>query len=140
MTTQIPVTLLQQSELKVLKRIMKLGFLNSFKQRKSLSKFRLGLLHLRIETGRFVRPRLEPEDRVCLICRSGEVENELHFLLFCNEYKHFRQVLFGHISDYDEFCSWDSNSKLRYLVNDASMVKQTAIYIVNAFDHRSTLL
>ena len=87
-----------------------------------------------------MRPRLEPEDRVCLICRSGEVENELHFLLFCNEYKHFRQVLFGHISDYDAFCSWDSNSKLRYLVNDASMVKQTAIYIVNAFDHRSTLL
>ncbi|MDG2197260.1 MAG: hypothetical protein P8O70_10290 [SAR324 cluster bacterium] len=34
MTTQIPVELLQQPGLKALKRIMKLGFLKSFQQRK----------------------------------------------------------------------------------------------------------
>ena len=102
-------------------------------QRKCLSKFRLGLLHLRIETGRFVRPRIEPED-------SGAVENELHFLLFCSKYEHFRQVLFNHIPNINSFLAWDCNTKFKFLVNDASMVKQTAIYIVDAFDYRSTLI
>ena len=75
----------------------------SFMQRKSLSKFRLGLLHLRIETGRFVRPRLEPEDRVCHICGNGEVEDEKHFLLFCNRYQQLRQTLFNQIPDRHRF-------------------------------------
>ena len=112
----------------------------SFRQRKNLSKFRLGLLHLRIETGRFIRPRLEPEDRVCLICNSGDIENEVHFLLFCNKYQVLRQVLFSQIPNYEAFCTWDPNTKLSFLVNEASIVKQTAIYIGDAFDYRSTLL
>ena len=36
----------------------------SFMQRKFLSKFRLGMLHLHIETGRWARPRLPPPERV----------------------------------------------------------------------------
>ena len=109
-------------------------------QRKSLSKFRLGLLHLRIETGRFVRPRLNPEDRLCLICNSGEVENELHFLLFCNKYQQLRQNLFNQIPDHHTFTTLAHNEKLKYLVNEPTMVKQTAKFIVEAYEYRSTLL
>jgi len=65
----------------------------SFMQRKMLSKFRLGLLHLRIETARFVRPKIPPEERVCLICNNGEVEDESHFLLICNKFDQQRQIL-----------------------------------------------
>lgn len=112
----------------------------TFMQRKSLSKFRLGLLHLRIETGRFIRPRLPPEDRVCLICNSGEVENEIHFLLFCNKYVTQRQTLFSHIPDLEGFLNLDSHGKLKFLVNDPAMVKKTAKFIVSAYEYRSTLL
>ena len=42
----------------------------SFIQRKSLAKVRLGVLTLRIETGRFCRPILPAEERLCLICNS----------------------------------------------------------------------
>ena len=65
----------------------------SFIQRKSLSKFRLGLLHLRIETARFMRPRVPPEESICLVCNSGEVEDEQHFLLVCSKLEQQRQTL-----------------------------------------------
>ena len=63
----------------------------SFFQRKLMSKFRLGMLHLRIETGRFIR--LLPEERLCLVCNGGEVEDKTHFLLRCNKYNLNRQKL-----------------------------------------------
>ena len=109
-------------------------------QRKSLAKFRLGLLHLRIETARFVRPRVPPEERVCLICNSREVEDESHFLLFCSEYDQLRQTLLSSIPDQVNFAAFNHNEKITYLVNEPNIVKQTAKYIVEAFDHRSTLI
>ena len=42
-----------------------------------LTKLRTGICKLRIETGRYKKPRKEPvEERVCRICRSGEIEDE----------------------------------------------------------------
>ena len=109
-------------------------------QRKSLSKFRLGLLHLRIETARFVRPRVPPEQRFCLVCHSGEVEDEVHFLLVCNKLDRQRQTLLSRISDPVYFSNLNLNEKLNFLVNDPLIVKQTAKFIVEAYDYRSTLL
>ena len=49
-----------------------------------MAQFRCGILPLRLETGRFVG---EPEyQQICKMCDSGEVENELHFLLECQFY------------------------------------------------------
>ena len=112
----------------------------SFMQRKTLSKFRLGLLHLRIETARFIRPRVPPEERLCLICNNGEVEDECHFLLVCNKFEQLRQVLFSRIPDLNSFRALDAINKLKFLINDPNLVKQTAIFIVGAFEYRSTLL
>ena len=60
----------------------------SFYQRKLFAKLRLGSLELRIETGRYARPRLEIHERICLLCSEikrknnlePEIESELHFL------------------------------------------------------------
>ena len=49
-----------------------------------MAQFRCGILPLRLETGRFVG---EPEyQRICKMCDSGQVENELYFLLECQFY------------------------------------------------------
>ena len=109
-------------------------------QRKSSAKFRLGLLQLRIKTARFIRPRVPPEERFCLICSSGEVEDEAHFLLACTEYSQLRETLFNTISDHANFFTMNQNEKLNFLVNDPSTVKNTAKFIVEAFDHRSKLI
>ena len=112
----------------------------SFMQRKTLSKFRLGLHHLRIETARFIRPGIPPEERLCLICNSGEIEDESHFLLFCNKYEQLRRVLFNHIPDLVSFLALSAIEKLIFLVNDPNLVKQTAIFIVEAYEYRLTLI
>ena len=54
----------------------------SFIQRKFISKLRLGCLEIRMETGRYARPRLPAEARLCQVCENEnqEVEDEFHFL------------------------------------------------------------
>ena len=110
----------------------------SFFQRKVMSKFRLGMLHLRIETGRFIR--LLPEERLCLVCNGGEVEDETHFLLRCNKYSQNRQKLFGEIPDLDNFISLNDQDKLKLLLNDPTLVKKTSKFIADSFEYRSTII
>ena len=72
----------------------------TFLQKKHLSKLRLGSLELRIESGRFSRPRLEVHERICLICRETnlgldlepQIETEAHFLFFCGHYNTLRNT------------------------------------------------
>ena len=54
-------------------------------ERSYISQFRLGVLPLRIETGRFVREEISK--RTCVLCDDNKIENEIHFLIHCNAYK-----------------------------------------------------
>ncbi len=53
-------------------------------ERSLISQLRLGILPLRIETGRYAN--LAVDERTCLICETNSVENEEHFLFDCNYY------------------------------------------------------
>ena len=110
----------------------------SFFQRKQISKFRLGMLQLRIETGRYFR--IAAEDRICQTCNAGQVEDETHFLIYCNTYRQNRQQLFGNITDMDNFVALTDQDKLKFLLNDCSMVKNTSKFIAESFDYRSTII
>ena len=105
-----------------------------------MSRFRLGVLKLRLETARYVWPKVPPEQRLCLLCNNGEVEDESHFLLACNRYDQARQILFEHIPDFDSFNILNNNEKLDFLVNNPMIVKQTSKFLTNAFDYRSTII
>ncbi len=59
--------------------------------RSLISQLRLGVLPLRIETGRFVR--LPEADRLCQVCSDNKIENEYHFLFECAEYTEYRNEL-----------------------------------------------
>ena len=63
-----------------------------------------------------------------------------HFLLACTEYSQLRETLFNTISDHANFFTMNQNEKLNFLVNDPSIVKKTAKFIVESFDHRSKLI
>ena len=112
----------------------------SFIQRKLTAKLRLGMLHLRVETGRFSRPRLEPEERICLTCNNGQVEDESHFLLHCVTYQEYRQRLFGFIPNIADFNLLPDTDKLKFLLNDQSIIKQSSRFIVDSYEHRSTII
>jgi len=53
-------------------------------ERSVMAQFRCRILPLRLETGRFVGE--QEYQRICKMCDSGQVENELHFLLDCQFY------------------------------------------------------
>ena len=109
----------------------------SFIQRKFLAKLRLGVFTLRIETGRFMRPRLPAEERLCLICNCGEVEDEAHFLLRCTKLTTERDKLFEKIPDRVSFEVLPDRDKLKVLLNGSDLVKSTSQFIINSFDKRS---
>jgi hypothetical protein len=62
--------------------------------RYGLTSIRVGTSKLRIETGRWKRPIEKAEDRVCIQCASGEVEDEKHFILHCNRFQGLRDEMF----------------------------------------------
>ena len=53
-------------------------------QRSLMAQFRLGIIPLEIEVGRFRNIPLA--NRICQMCNSGVVEDEIHFLCECNHY------------------------------------------------------
>ncbi len=59
-------------------------------ERSLISQLRLGILPLRIETGRY--SNLEVKDRTCLICDTNNVEDEEHFLFNCEFYSNERST------------------------------------------------
>ena len=62
--------------------------------RSYIAQFRLGILPIRIETGRFKREKIE--DRLCPFCVNS-VEDELHFVFYCQKYIGERETLFANL-------------------------------------------
>ncbi len=50
-----------------------------------LAQFRAGKLPLHIETGRWAD--IQADERVCNICRTGNIEDQVHFLCVCPAFK-----------------------------------------------------
>jgi hypothetical protein len=48
--------------------------------------FRTGVLPLAIETGRYSRPQVHLNDRLCKLCDNSVVEDEQHFMMNCPLY------------------------------------------------------
>ena len=64
-------------------------------QRRLLAKLRLGVLPLEIEKGR--RSNLDRSDRLCKLCQTNEVEDEIHFLLKCPVFESTRSQFINSI-------------------------------------------
>ena len=62
----------------------------AYPHKRLISRFRCGCHGLHIDTGRFGKgsEHCSREDKVCLVCMSGSVEDEHHFLFDCPAYSH----------------------------------------------------
>ena len=74
------------------------------------------------------------------LCNNGQVEDEIHFLLFCDKYNEIRRKLYGYVHDIENFQGLGNIDKLQLLLNDPMLVKQTAIFITEAYEYRSTII
>ncbi len=86
-----------------------------------LSQLRYGILPLRVETGRFVNEARC--DRICTVCDSGQVEDQIHFVFHCNLYAEQRYDLT--LKARNVIANWDFMSdtdKLRALFKNMTRV------------------
>ena len=75
--------------------------IRDYKLRKSISKLRLSSHELMIEKGRYTKPKVPAEKRLCKCCTTGSVENEMHFLLECPAFSLERCYLLQTVHEYE---------------------------------------
>ena len=85
-------------------------------ERSVLAQIRCGILPIHIETGRFVN--IKAEDRICTLCNANEVEDEYHFLFYCQLYEFERENFYRELrTSYPNIDQLNNPCKLRFLFN-----------------------
>ena len=119
-----------------------------------LTKFRIGICPLRIETGRYEQVskniRGLPEvKRTCKCCVNDMVENEYHFLLICPAYERERKHLFEVVRNKFSMSHADIDSSIFDIKNlftrimesdDSDIINAIADFLDKAFYKRERLL
>ena len=109
--------------------------------RKYLALTRLSNLGIRIETGRFERPRLEANQRFCPACNDREkVEDEFHLFFQCLTYSEMRTTWLNKLKLPENFHDAEASEKLKIVLNEADNVKITGQFIIDAFNYRSKIV
>ena len=110
----------------------------SFIKRKFLALSRLSNLSIRLETGRYERPRLDENQRLCQACNDGiSIENEYHIYFQCTVYNVMRRSWIGTLIVPEHFFELQAVEKFKLIYNKPENVKVTAQYILDEFNKRS---
>ena len=120
---------------------------NMFKNQRSLmAQLRLGILPLRIETGRYSsnkkfgnNKKLSINERICQMCDNKEIENEIHFTCKCPCYDNIRKYMFDNYKkSHSGFMNKSDNEKFIYLMSHPN--KSLANFIVKSWGIRKNIL
>ena len=101
-----------------------------------MSKIRLAILPLRLETTRFQRPVVPEDQRLCY-CDSGDTESEQHVLFHCKMYDSLRQLWLEKLNVPLNFVDLPIEEKLKLVLNHDQNVRPTAQFVVSLMDLRS---
>ena len=106
-------------------------------QRSLFAQFRCGILPLEIEVGRYRDIPLE--NRLCQVCKTDIIEDEIHFLCQCMKYAEIRKVLYNQAENVDlHFHSKDDIDKYVFLMSNIQ--KPVIRFIYNAILIRTKCL
>ena len=101
----------------------------------SMTKLRLGVHSLRIQTGKYENrgAPIPVDGRTCLVCNRGYIEDERHFLMYCPGYDNIRNELHSLLSTHDVvFKSLNDEGKIRYLL---TLENETTSKIVGKYTY-----
>ena len=107
--------------------------------RKSVTLLRLSAHNLYVETGRY--SKVKREDRICQLCESNEIEDEVHFLIDCDFYNNIRQKYVNNILQ--NYCNNRGKlDQLIYLLTSShdETIEQVGNYVYGAFQKRNQFL
>ena len=109
------------------------------KYRVSIPKIRASSHDLEIERGRYTRPKIDPDHRLCAFC--FEIKNEDQFVTNCQINYAERQLLFTMISSkFPAFAQLNHHEKYIYLMscNDRQILTWLGNFLYKSFDIRNT--
>ena len=87
----------------------------SRERRSLMAQFRLGILPITVETGRFRKIPLQ--DRKCTICDLNGVEDEKHFLCICPVFNDKRSTLYTKANTINsEFSTLDMSERFVFFI------------------------
>ena len=93
------------------------------KHRKALTRLRISAHTLAIEHGRYTRPIIPPEKRLCTYCPNDKIEDEYHFLLECCNYNTLRSDLENDILNLcKNYQNLTPRNKFLYLLSGGELV------------------
>ena len=96
-----------------------------FKVRQSFASLRCGTAPLRVETGRYENKPVN--ERLCELCDSGQIEDEIHFMTKCTAFTEERQQLYNNVSPYIvDFNQKSDTDRFLILMGNANICKITA--------------
>lgn len=101
----------------------------------NLTKLRISAHPLLIEKGRYFRPKLLRNQRLCTMC--NKIEDEKHFVLFCSKHDQLRRKLFSDLNlnqDCNESSSDETSQLFKKLMNPSNVYETKFIcsYIQSA--------
>ena len=86
-------------------------------------RLRINAHTLAIETGRHARPKVPVNQRVCQMCNSGAIEDEMHFVTKCDKFRQIRQNTFEKIQNAcPNFNMLSIEVKFSYIMNSGGTV------------------
>ena len=110
----------------------------SFVERRTVSKFRLGIFPIRLETARYLRPIVPENERVCY-CNSGDVESEYHVVFICSKYDDLRDDWISQLTIPINFNELSAAERFKLVLNEPGNIKPTARFLVALMDKRRLL-
>ena len=119
-------------------------YLVNFKNRKNrfiFSRLRCSAHRLLIETGRYSRPKIPVEERICTKCDLKQVEDEYHLIRICKLYERIRTDLDINISEIEEtYVHMSDSQKFVYLMSaDAKICNILEMFIQKLYDVRDDI-
>ncbi len=109
-----------------------LSIIKNFEQRRRLSKLRISAHKLQIEIGRYQGTLRE--NRICCRCTSGQVEDEIHYLLHCTCHANHREIFTTYLtSECQNFQNLDDKCKLIWILNneDPTILRYLCQYLLS---------
>ena len=97
--------------------------------KRNFFKFRTSNHSLLIETGKYCRPILPREKRICKFCKNDETEHEPHLLFKCSLYADVREIFFQKIAKVLDFNPDDHSNALNMMFTSTNRISK--IHIAN---------
>ena len=108
--------------------------------RRDITRLRISCHPLSIETGRYSKPKIPVENRLCEMCNINCVEDEYHMLLVCPFYSNERASMFDDINQHIQLSNIPSPSTFKTILSlgaaNSVLIPHVGSFISTCFEKR----